>query len=175
MSGEEVKEKDVEWFIVYYAHPKNIGVIRRYLSAGNKKYKIWQPFTVVEQYIKGKIKERQRPLFPGYLFVSFEYSPEVGKEFDSYDIKVLRQNNKPVILTPEQVAHYKYIEENYRERIGEFGLKQGDHVVIPSGNFGGITGVVTNFVGDNVIVEISFFKRKLPVAVSRQLLSQVII
>ena len=110
----------------------------------------------------GSIKEVERKLFPGYVFVKMVYTDETW-----YVVRNIRgctgfvgPSSKPVPLTESEV--YKMGVES---RVGEVSYDVGDQVRIIDGPLEDFVGIVDELDTDKnyVKVTISMFGRETPV------------
>jgi transcription antitermination factor NusG len=91
-------------------------------------------------YQRRKVKV-QKPVFPGYLFASFDRDGRLS---------LLRTNNLVRILTPDSEAHLLFELDQIRRALAVdptlgacAALKRGRHVRIIGGPFRGIEGIVS--------------------------------
>lgn len=123
------------------------------------------PLTKVRRRWSDRIKELDAPLFPGYIFCSFTYSERlrvlnspgvetvVGALEDS-EIDAMRR----LVATGKPLAHLPF-------------LRIGQNVLIESGPFAGIRGIVLRDESTwRVVVSVAALDRSIAVELDREVL-----
>lgn len=101
------------------------------------------------------------PLFPGYLFASWDsWSEGWNRVHDQipwvYDfLKPVWWGHEPSVLKPADVEYLKSIADGkYKPGDPEPSIKVGDYVLILEGSFQGCIGTTTEISGKNATVEV---------------------
>ncbi len=126
-----------------------------------------QNFNVILPFIKKKLNSE--PLFPSYIFVSFDINKSIWSKINnSYGVsKLLSLNGIPKQLDNSFIFHLKQIiDKDGFVKKGFFNLKTNMNVQINDGPFKGFFASVIKKVGDErVKLMIDFFQRKTTITV----------
>ena len=132
-----------------------------------------QNFNVISPLIKKKIN--CEPLFPSYIFVSFDINKNIWQKINnSYGVsRILSLNGIPKNLDNNFVNHLKQIiDENGFVKKSLFNFKTNMKVQINDGPFKGFFANVIKKVSDErVKLMIDFFQRKTEIIVNEDNLS----
>lgn len=127
-----------------------------------------QNFNVISPLIKKKINSE--PLFPSYIFVSFDIDKNIWQKINNtYGVsKILSSNGMPQNLDNNFVNHLKQIiDENGFVKKSLFNFKTNMNVQINDGPFKGFFANVIKKVGnERVKLMIDFFQRKTTIIVN---------
>ena len=168
----------MEWFLlqVYTGYEKKAKkLIEEEVKTNNLQNKmghIFIPSELVGRIRKGKKVIVEKNLYPGYVFIQMENTPEMIQFIASVSAAstFISGRRKPIKLKPSE---YKMVEEllenkdNIRE-VMEIPFKIGDNVKITSGPFRDFNGVVEEVYPDRekMKVTVTIFGRSTPVELS---------
>lgn len=132
------------------------------------------------KYINDCGEEDILPIFPQYFFVNatLEKCNCLEEHIKDYrmGVKILKDDNdKPIPLTEEEVAHLKNIEQNFSadECFQEESFCLGDHVYISYGPFVEVAGEVIDFKFDMLKVIVPMFNRDVKMWFSKQFCQKI--
>ena len=127
--------------------------------------------------IRTRSKRRDRklmihvPLFPGYLFVRSELSPQAHLEIVKTigAVRIIGSKEGPVPVTDTNIESLKIMVAGENEVITGSRFKKGDRVMVVQGPFAGVTGAFVRYRGrGRVIVNIEALGQFAGVDVSEE-------
>ena len=94
------------------------------------------------------------PLFPGYLFVKTDLTPnehlEIVKTIGA--VRIIGSKGGPVPVADNDISSLKIMVAGDNQVLTGKSLKKGDRVVVASGPFAGINGTFTRYRGKGRVV-----------------------
>lgn len=129
------------WYLLYCKR----GEIKRAVAHLERQgVGCYQPMMQVEKIVRSKMQRLDEPMFPGYLFVHFDF--EQGPSFTT--VQSTRGVSKFVSFgsTPKEVAweiidDMRVYEQNHADEVESELPQKGDKVRIASGQFGGLEAI----------------------------------
>lgn len=153
------------WYIIYSPYD-NFAGIRTAFHQLQLACTVWIPKSKKQKVVRGKLKEKEYPIFPRYVFVKFNFTPFV--ESLLLDLKAgyflkYPGASLPVSLTEEELNNIRKAEIGAAPSVNKnfnTSILKGRYVEISSGPFIGFKGRVSSVDSKgNAKVEIVIFGR----------------
>lgn len=170
----KTKEKPL-WYVVF-THYNAEKRVKEYINnlAEDERYKgliIRAEVPVQKKTVsrRGKIKQVEEKIFPGYVFVKAVMTPEVMAALKQVNgvAHFLGGGNDPVPITPAEVRRAG-IQDNLSEK-----FKIGDTVMITDGPFENFIGKVTGIYKTSIKVFLTMFGREMEINFSPEQLERL--
>lgn len=160
-----------KWYVMYVQDPRKIQhIMTTFQASPSKDFTIWVPVQQIMQVERGSRVLKDKPLFPGYVFVHFAYTDATLEDKLLSGGSFLKKAGckHPTPMTEEEVSRIKQLETTRAEETPltrTFNIRLNDKVEIVSGSFLGQRGRVIALKGDKVVVEVDIFGRSVPAEV----------
>ncbi|AAM25279.1 transcriptional antiterminator NusG [Caldanaerobacter subterraneus subsp. tengcongensis MB4] len=170
----KTKEKPL-WYVVFTYHNAEKRVEEHINSlAKTEKYdgliiKAEVPVQKRTVSRRGKIKEIEEKIFPGYVFVKAVMTPEVMAAIRRINgvAHFVGGGNEPVPITPEEVKRAR-IQDDLSEE-----FKAGDTVMITDGPFENFIGKIIKIEGRKINIALSLFDREMGIDFSPEQIMKI--
>ena len=120
----------------------------------SKSMEVFLPKITVRSKRKDRKKMIRVPLFPGYVFVKSDLSPnhhlDIVKTVGA--VKLVGNNLGPISVPKETVASLRIMIATEQPVETGYAFSKGDRVVVVQGPFSGVTGVFDRYGGKGRIV-----------------------
>ncbi|MFO8061954.1 MAG: transcription termination/antitermination protein NusG [bacterium] len=169
---------ETKWFLlqVYTGYEKKakklIEAEAKINNLSDRIENIFIPSEYVGRIRKGKKVVVEKSIYPGYVFIEMEDSPEMTQFIAAVSAAstFISGRRKPVALKKsEEKMVYELLEnkDNIRE-VMEIPFKEGDNVKITAGPFRDFTGVVEEIYEERekMKITVTIFGRSTPVEIS---------
>lgn len=157
------------WYVIFVGDPRRMTYVNSAFKALHSEYTVWIPERpqLERNKRKNKIMEEQKPLYPGYAFVQFDYANNqaIDNHLQFYcGGRLLKCPGvkSPYVLTEKEIAIMKTLEQSKdgtQSLASRYKIEVGDNVDIISGPFRGFKGEVLTLKRDKVVVDLSIFER----------------
>lgn len=157
MSCNQVKEK--KWYVLH-TRSKFENVVKNQLL--KKDINVFLPLILKLSKRKDRKKTIEVPMFPGYVFVQCDSSPEsrlkILKTIGA--VKLIGTNKGPVSVKTEAVESLILLSKSKEKIFTGHGYKKGQPVIITKGGMTGVKGIFEKETGKmRVIVQIDILGR----------------
>jgi len=162
-------ETQKAWYVIFVGDPRRVTYVDSAFKALHSEYMLWIPerSQLERNKRKNKIMEEARPLYPGYVFVQFDYANNcaINDHLKFHCGGRLLKNpgaKLPYTLTEKEIVTVKKLEqskEGTQSLASRYKIKVGDEVDIISGPFHGFKGEVLSLKRDKVVVNLRIFER----------------
>ncbi|MBN1594180.1 MAG: transcription termination/antitermination factor NusG [Candidatus Coatesbacteria bacterium] len=176
IKATEHKNTKLGWYAVhtYSGFEKSVKKTLTFLSETQQELegKIARIYVPTEQIrtrrADGRETKRERPLFPGYVFLLMELTPDVVRLCTEAPkvIGFVKSGDEPQRFTAEEIAAIERgKEERQQAGVREVPFNVGDRVKIVEGLFAPFTGAVEDVSADRkrLKVTVGIFGRPIPV------------
>lgn len=122
-----------------------------------KTVEVFLPRVIVQSRRKDRKKMIRVPLFPGYLFVKSDLSPEHHLEIVRTvgAVKLVGDKNGPHSVPDDTIQSLQIMVSSDRPIATGTFFQKGERVIVVSGPFSGVTGIFERYRNlDRVIVHI---------------------
>ncbi|OBT08606.1 transcriptional activator RfaH [Vibrio sp. UCD-FRSSP16_10] len=156
------------WYLLYC---KRGDQPRAKLHLENQGVEVYYPKLTVEKRVRGKCQQKEEPLFPGYMFVRFDF--EQGPSFTTVRstrgvADFIRNGVYPTELQGDLIYSLKLLEGE-QETVQLNSPNQGDKVEIKSGQFAGVDAIYHEADGEKrSILLITMINKKVEVTVDNK-------
>jgi transcription antitermination factor NusG len=146
--------------------------VAEYLTG--KGYETFLPFYKCTKRWSDRIKDKEAPLFPGYLFCRFDLQNRLPILTTPGVIRVVGCNRTPVPVDDGEIhAVQRFIASGIPSQPWPF-LQLGDRVRIESGPLCGLEGILTEFKGNHrLVVSVTLLQRSVAVMLDSALVSSL--
>ena len=148
MSGDTLTRA---WYALHtksrFENVVNAGLAKKTLD-------VFLPKITVKSRRRDRHKMIRVPLFPGYVFVRTDLNPyehiEILKTTGA--VKLIGSAQGPVPIADDTIDSLKIMVSTEDEVITGTRFRKGDHVMVVSGPFAGVTGIFSSYRGDGRVI-----------------------
>ncbi|MCK5117574.1 MAG: transcription termination/antitermination factor NusG [Candidatus Aegiribacteria sp.] len=183
-SPEKEDNSRFEWYVVnsFSGYEKRVMIFLEGLL--NRKYpdmvgEVLIPTQEITSNVRGRKTSRKKKLYPGYVFVQLDLSPEIIMDIRSMSnvsgFPPMNQGN-PVPLTDTEISRLKgQADGSDKAKVIRVPYSVGQTVRVIEGPFNNFTGVVESINPERGRVRVIFtiFGRKAPVEIDFSQVRQV--
>jgi transcriptional antiterminator NusG len=123
-------------------------------SLGKKSMEVFLPKVTVPSRRKDRKKLIRLPLFPGYVFVKSNLSPnhhlEILKTVGA--VKLIGDQRGPISVPEDTVDSLRIMVAAEKPVLTGYQLQKGDRVMVVNGPFTGVIGIFDHFRGQGRIM-----------------------
>lgn len=172
---------DKAWYIISTQGmgPRAIIKIQSILDVLEYEGELWTPMVRVAATTTGRIKDSEKLLFPGYVFI-FTVVDDSKLEQALMEGKVGKFLKKagatfPAVIKEEEIEHIKQLEMANAAPVPEeiFDIAVGNLVEICVGPLIGFKGIVMKISGHSASIDTLIFGRSTPVTVNISHLTKI--
>lgn len=183
-SGEEEDNSRFSWYVVNSFSGYEKRVMKFLQGQLSRKYpdrigEVLIPVQEITSNVRGRKTSRKKKLYPGYVFVQLDLSPEMIMDIRSMSnvsgFPPMNQG-KPVPLTDDEINRLKgQADGSGKTKIVRVPYSVGQTVRVIEGPFNNFTGVVESINPERGRVRVIFtiFGRKAPVEIDFSQVRQV--
>ena len=119
-----------------------------------KTLTVFLPKITVKSRRRDRHKMIRVPLFPGYIFVKTDLSPNEHLEIlkTTGAVRLIGSKQGPVSIPDATIDSLKIMVGTDQEVITGTRFKKGDRVMVINGPFTGVTGVFSSYRGDGRVI-----------------------
>jgi transcription antitermination factor NusG len=113
-------------------------------------------------------KKLEVPLFPGYLFIRAEMSPDVRRKvlFSRGIVSFVGMGGQPVPIPPQEISTLQHLLQAGTSCSPHAFLKIGQRIRIHGGSLDGIEGILSKVEGgDRLVVSVESIQRSIAIHV----------
>ncbi len=148
-----IKKMTSSWYVLH-TKSRFENVVRDGLA--KKSIEVFLPKVQIRSKRRDRKVMIRVPLFPGYLFVKTDLSPddhiEIVKTVGA--VRLIGSNEGPISVPVESVDSLRIMVQTDQPVTTGSRFKKGDRVVVVSGPFTGVTGTFVRYRGKGRIVVI---------------------
>ncbi len=172
---------DKSWYIISTQGmgPRAIIKIQAILDVLDYEGELWTPMVKVAGTITGRIKDSEKLLFPGYVFI-YTIVDDSKLEQALVEAKVGKFLKKagatfPAVIKEEEIEHIKQLETANAEPVPEeiIDIAVSNLVEICVGPLIGFKGIVMKISGHSASIDTLIFGRSTPVTVNISHLTKI--
>lgn len=160
-----------KWYVLhtYSQHEEKVKAsIENFASVNGLTDKIGEVFlpkkTIREIDKNGQTKEKQKIVYPGYLYVNVCLTDDIWHNINNIDGVTGFLGERPIALSRREIEEIKEsVRDKKLEKISAW--KVGDEVIITSGPFEDYEGKIESVTENKVTVIVEFFNKLTPVEV----------
>ena len=112
-----------------------------------------------------RFKTLMRPMFPGYVFINFEFNASTNLEVVKGPgiVNIVRFDNRPAVISLEEIANLKILDGTDIHVQQTRYLKRGEKVRILEGPLAGLVGIFQHYKnsGDRIVVSVDFLRQSI--------------
>lgn len=119
-----------------------------------KSIEVFLPKIKVKSHRRDRNMMIQKPLFPGYMFVKTDLTPESHLEILKTHgvVKLIGNNTGPVYISDNNIESLKIMVQDEHEITTGTKLRKGDKVIVVNGPFTGVTGIFERYKGQERVI-----------------------
>lgn len=139
----------VEWYVVYCrsrAEKKVLELINTKINTDMlTDIEPFLPLQKVKSRWSDRVKEIDKPLFPGYLFIRTRLTNYTWRELIVTPgiVKLLHQGDKPLPISQRDIDVIKQLLHSGMPLTTASLFKQGQHVIVKKGPLQGVDGILS--------------------------------
>ena len=136
-----------------------------------KHIDVFAPKIRVKSHRRDRRVMIQKPLFPGYIFVKTDMSPNSYLEILKTHgvVKLIGNNTGPICVPDNDIESLKIMATGEKEITTGAKLKKGDKVVVINGPFSGVAGIFERYRGkERVIVNFEALRQFAAINVNEE-------
>jgi transcriptional antiterminator NusG len=121
---------------------------------GKKSIEVFLPKVTVRSKRRDRKAMIRIPLFPGYLFVKTDLSPQSHLEVvkTAGAVRLIGSKQGPIPVPDDTIASLKIMVASDHPVTTGYQLKKGDKVLVVSGPFAGVNGTFVRYGGKGRVV-----------------------
>jgi len=133
-----------------------------------KGYQTLLPTYKTKKHWSGKLKERQAPLFPGYVFCQFDAQKRLPILVTPGVISIVGRGRVPLPVDEAEIAAIQtVISSGFHVEPWPY-LELGQKIRIESDALEGLEGILINFKGNHrIVVSVSLLRRSVALEIDR--------
>ena len=119
-----------------------------------KAIEVFLPKVTVQSRRKDRKKMIRVPLFPGYLFVRSDLSPDHHIEIvrTAGAVKLIGDKNGPLSVSNDTIASLQIMVHSDQSITTGTVFRKGERVIVVKGPFSGVTGIFERYHNQNRII-----------------------
>jgi len=169
--GKKLESCKTHWYALQVWSRKESYVSSHLKGLG---YECFLPTYRVQRKWSDRVKESERPLFPGYLFSRFDFLNRRGLVMTPGVIQIVGNGKVPLPVADPEIERLQMAVSSEAPRQPWPYLAAGERVHVIYGSLKGLEGILIHFKGSHrVVLSISLLQRSVAVEIDQAWIAAV--